>query len=158
MMSSSAIYDGVVMHQRLRPKRHRLRYQVFCLLLDLDELPALDRRVALFGFNRPAPISFFNRDPGPTTDGPLPDARQRQGQQVGELVAFTQVLLRRCAKLRDKRWSGADRTSLATWAKTAESYRDMVYDELIGRLPEPTMPPQSKPTSSAPKPVAPASG
>ena len=71
MMPRSAIYDGVVMHQRLRPKRHRLRYQVFCLLLDLDELPALDRRVGLFGFNRPAPISFFNRDHGPTTDEPL---------------------------------------------------------------------------------------
>ncbi|MFP6726559.1 MAG: DUF1365 family protein, partial [Alphaproteobacteria bacterium] len=67
MMSSSAIYDGVVTHQRLRPKRHRLRYQVFCLLLDLDELPALDHRVGLFGFNRVAPISFFNRDHGPTT-------------------------------------------------------------------------------------------
>ena len=28
-----------VMHQRLRPARHRLRYRMFSLLLDLDELP-----------------------------------------------------------------------------------------------------------------------
>ena len=70
-MHTSAIYDGVVTHQRLRPKRHRFRYQVFCLLFDLDELPALDHQVGLFGYNRPAPISFFNRDHGPTTDQPL---------------------------------------------------------------------------------------
>ena len=70
-MPTSAIYDGVVTHQRLRPKRHRLRYQVFSLLFDLDELPVLDRQLGLFGYNRPAPISFFNRDHGPTTDQPF---------------------------------------------------------------------------------------
>ncbi|MDP7277233.1 MAG: hypothetical protein QF363_17265 [Planctomycetaceae bacterium] len=95
--------------------------------------------LVLAGLGRKAAVS--GPGPAPTVEGDLPDAARRQGQQVGELVAFTQVLLRRCAKLRDKRWSGADRTSLATWAKTAESYRDMVYDELIGRLPEPTIPP-----------------
>ena len=77
----------------------------------------------------------------PTVDGPLPDPMRRQGQQVGELVAFTQTLLRRCAKIRDKLWKGADRSNLKTWADTVETYRDMVYDELIGRLPSPSVPP-----------------
>jgi len=76
----------------------------------------------------------------PSVEGPLPDPLRRQGQQVGELVAFTQTLLRRCAKLRDKLWKGANRTNLKTWADSVETYRDMVYDELIGRLSKPTMP------------------
>ena len=40
----SALYVGSVMHRRLRPRRHRLRYRMFWMLLDLDELdgsPAL---------------------------------------------------------------------------------------------------------------------
>lgn len=59
----SALYTGVVMHTRLRPERHRLRYRVFSLLLDLDELPALNR-LQLFGHNRAALFSFCDRDHG----------------------------------------------------------------------------------------------
>ncbi len=48
----SAIYSGIVMHQRTRPMRHRLRYRVFSLLLDLDELPALAGRLRWLSLNR----------------------------------------------------------------------------------------------------------
>jgi DUF1365 family protein len=67
----SAIYRGPVVHERVRPKRHRLRYNVFMLLLDLDELPELDRQYPLFGYNRRAPLAFLDRDHGPTTGDPL---------------------------------------------------------------------------------------
>ena len=67
MTLHSAIYRGRVVHERVRPKRHRLRYDVFSLLLDLDELPELDRRFGLFAYNRQAPLSFHDRDHGPTT-------------------------------------------------------------------------------------------
>lgn len=59
---SSALYEGAVAHQRLTPRRHRLRYRLFQLLLDLDELPVLDRRLRLFGHNRPALFSLHDRD------------------------------------------------------------------------------------------------
>lgn len=71
----------------------------------------------------------------------LADAGKRQKRQLDELVEFTQTLLRQSAKVRDRFWSKAKRTSLAEWQKTSASYRDHVYDEMIGRLPEPTMPP-----------------
>jgi uncharacterized protein len=64
MTLSSAFYEGIVIHERVRPKRHRLRYRVFSLLLDLDELPSLDRNLRLFGYNRGAVFSFFERDHG----------------------------------------------------------------------------------------------
>ena len=43
----SALYRGAVTHVRFRPRRHRLRYRLFMVLLDLDELPELDRRLRL---------------------------------------------------------------------------------------------------------------
>lgn len=81
MSLRSAIYRGNVVHDRRRPKRHRLRYRVFSLLLDLDELPALDRRFALFAHNRWAPLAFYDKDHGPTTGEslrPWVEARLRE--------------------------------------------------------------------------------
>jgi DUF1365 family protein len=61
---ASAIYEGWVMHRRLRPRHHQFRYRVFSMLLELDELAALDRRLALFKYNRWGLFSFQDRDHG----------------------------------------------------------------------------------------------
>lgn len=63
MNLNSAIYVGHVVHQRHRPKKHYLRYRVFSLLIDLDELPALNR-LKWFGHNRRALFSFRDADHG----------------------------------------------------------------------------------------------
>jgi DUF1365 family protein len=60
----SALYAGSVMHHRLRPKQHRLRYSIFYLLLDLDEVDALARSLRLFSHNRFNVFSFHDRDHG----------------------------------------------------------------------------------------------
>lgn len=60
----SAIYHGVVMHRRLRPRAHKLRYSIFNILFDLDELAELDRRLILFSRNRFNFFSFYDRDHG----------------------------------------------------------------------------------------------
>jgi len=67
-MTMSAIYEGAVMHQRVTPKHHKFRYRVFALLLDLDELPALHRKLKLFGWNTGAFASFHDRDHGDGKD------------------------------------------------------------------------------------------
>jgi DUF1365 family protein len=61
---ASALYRGEVMHQRLRPKAHRFKYRVFWLLLDLEELDGLDRRLRLFSRSRFNLLSFHDRDHG----------------------------------------------------------------------------------------------
>ena len=61
-MSKSALYVGHVMHARMRPVRHRLRYAMLNLLIDLDELPALNHRLRLFGANRAGLFSFHETD------------------------------------------------------------------------------------------------
>jgi uncharacterized protein len=67
----SALYPGWVMHRRLRPRHHRFKYRVFAMLIDLGELPRLDRALALFRWNRRGLFSFHDRDHG---DGrPLKD-------------------------------------------------------------------------------------
>ena len=67
----SALYDGVVVHRRYAPRVHRLRYRLFQLLIDLDELPALDRSLKLFGHNRFALFSHHDRDHGDRSGRPL---------------------------------------------------------------------------------------
>ena len=68
---ASGLYRGRVVHQRLRPRRHRLGYRIFQMLLDLDELAALDAGLRLFGYNRPALVGFHDRDHGPGDGRPL---------------------------------------------------------------------------------------
>jgi len=65
MKAASSIYEGWVMHRRLTPRHHRFKYSVFALLLDLDELAALDRGLRLFKYNRFGVFSFHDRDHGP---------------------------------------------------------------------------------------------
>jgi DUF1365 family protein len=64
-MTMSALYEGWVMHRRLKPRHHRFQYRVFATLLALDELPALDRRLSLFKYNRWGLFSFQDKDHGP---------------------------------------------------------------------------------------------
>ena len=58
----SALYIGTVMHARRSPRDNVFRYPVYMALLDLDELPSLDRALPLFGWNRRAVTSFYDAD------------------------------------------------------------------------------------------------
>ncbi len=59
------------MHRRFFPVGHRLRYGVWYLLADLDELTDLDRQIRGFSFERPGLVSFRSRDYGPRDGSPL---------------------------------------------------------------------------------------
>ena len=67
----SALYHGSVTHQRLHPITHRLRYGIFMVWLDLDELPALGRRLRFFSHERFNLFSFHDRDHGDGEKGGL---------------------------------------------------------------------------------------
>ena len=62
--ASSCLYFGRVMHKRLRPFTHRFSYRCFAMLIDLDDLPALDKNLKFFSYNRANIFSFFDRDHG----------------------------------------------------------------------------------------------
>ncbi|WBO23825.1 DUF1365 domain-containing protein [Sphingomonas abietis] len=71
MTVASVLYVGHVMHRRTRPREHRLRYRLFSLLLDLDEIDVLAGRLTLFSRNRFNLFAFHDRDYGAGTREPL---------------------------------------------------------------------------------------
>jgi len=77
MSGASALYVGHVMHQRLRPRAHHLRYRIYSLLLDLDEIDALAARLRYFSRGRFNLFSFRDRDYGDGKDTPLRDQFER---------------------------------------------------------------------------------
>jgi DUF1365 family protein len=99
-MTGSSLYFGTVVHQRLRPVRHELSYRVFSLLLDLDEIPALARRLRLFSHNRFNLLSFHDRDHGGRRAEPIRPHVEAQLARAGialeggpiRLLCFPRVL------------------------------------------------------------------
>jgi hypothetical protein len=70
----------------------------------------------------------------------LPPAAERQKRQFDQLVAFTQRLWRDSDATRKEFWKKADASSPEAWEKSGEWYRDYFHTEVIGKLPEPTIP------------------
>ena len=68
MNFATCLYTGEVFHRRLRPRIHSMRYRVFSLLIDLDELDRLDTELPIFSRNRFNLLSFYDADFG-ETDG-----------------------------------------------------------------------------------------
>jgi DUF1365 family protein len=79
----SALYAGSVMHHRLRPRLHRLRYSIFYLLLDLDEIDALASSLRLFSRNRFNLFSFHDRDHGEAAAMSLRNRIERHLEEAG---------------------------------------------------------------------------
>lgn len=67
----SAIYAGKVFHRRFRPRAHVLRYSLFQMLFDLDEIDGVAKRFRLFSRNRFNLFSFHDRDYGDRSGAPL---------------------------------------------------------------------------------------
>jgi len=82
-MTASALYLGSVVHTRLRPVTHRLRYRVLYALFDLDELPDLSTRLRWFSLNRFNLFSFNERDHGDGSALPLRGQIEEQLRRAG---------------------------------------------------------------------------
>lgn len=61
-MTSSALYVGRVRHRRTGDVEHAFEYSMWHALLDVDELPELDRRLRWFSHNRFNLTGFDDRD------------------------------------------------------------------------------------------------
>ncbi len=56
------LYNGLIEHHRHKPRDHQFRYPLYVYGFDLGDLPELDRRLPLFGYNRFRPASIYDRD------------------------------------------------------------------------------------------------
>ena len=68
---SSCLYRGEVVHRRLAPVRHELRYGVYNLFADIDELPELGTSLKLFSYNRFNLFSIDDKKFGPGDGTPI---------------------------------------------------------------------------------------
>ncbi len=59
-----AIYEGDVVHRRLRPVQHALSYRVFSMLVDVDRLAEISAKLKLFSYNEFNAVSLHDRDFG----------------------------------------------------------------------------------------------
>ena len=62
---SSCIYSGLIIHKRFKPKKHFFSYKTFSLLIDLNEIENLERKIKFFSYNKFNILSFYNVDHGP---------------------------------------------------------------------------------------------
>lgn len=70
----SCLYTGQVSHHRFTPSVHQFKYRVFSSLLDLDELPNINR-LKLFSVNKFNLFSFHEKDHGRGKDNLVCDIR-----------------------------------------------------------------------------------
>ncbi|MCY4325719.1 MAG: DUF1365 domain-containing protein [Betaproteobacteria bacterium] len=91
---NSALFSGRVIHQRRAPRSHRLSYRVFCLYLDLAELPELDCKLRCFAHNRSALLSFHDRDHGRRDGSDLAGYIRSLGEEagIGDRIASIRLL------------------------------------------------------------------
>lgn len=89
----SALYIGRVLHQRFRPRRHRLQYRVFWLLADLAELDELHRKHRFFSVNRFNLLSFHAADHGDRSGGDLKSYVENQLGKAGLSATAWQITL-----------------------------------------------------------------
>ena len=64
MIKNSKIYTGKVIHKRFKPKEHYFKYNVFSLLIDLNELEQINKDIKFFSYNKFNIISFYDKDHG----------------------------------------------------------------------------------------------
>jgi len=62
---SSCIYSGFTTHKRFKPKRHFFTYRTFSLLINLNEIEELQKKIKFFSYNKFNILSFYNIDHGP---------------------------------------------------------------------------------------------
>lgn len=87
MSQASALYVGRVMHQRVRPFRHRLDYRTWMLLLDLDTVEQTLRGLKLLSAGKWGLASWRAADHGDRSGRPLRTQIEVQLAQAGIDIA-----------------------------------------------------------------------
>jgi dienelactone hydrolase len=85
----------------------------------------------------PQQLGAANKDNAVTDE----EIAARHKRQFDQLVAFTQKLWRDSDATRKTYWKRADASSPEAWEKSCETYREYFHTDVIGKLPEPNVPP-----------------
>ena len=93
MTVPEGLYVGEVVHERFAPRRHRLSYRIFQLLIDVDAAPALAKRLKLFSYNGPGLFSLHDKDHGDGGGRPLRVFAEESLSAAGLALPGGQILI-----------------------------------------------------------------
>ena len=91
--SCLSLYEGPVMHARMKPVAHRFTYRVFSMLIDIDRLDAAGRLSPVFSVGRWNLLSFRESDHGPEDGSPLRAHVDRLLAEAGRQTIASRILL-----------------------------------------------------------------
>jgi uncharacterized protein len=87
------LFDGDVMHARMRPRAHRFAYRVYTLLIDVTRLEKAHQASALFSVGRFNLLSFRATDHGDGSSTPLADQIKTALAEAGMTQPVGRILL-----------------------------------------------------------------
>ncbi|WP_127523577.1 DUF1365 domain-containing protein [Mesorhizobium sp. Z1-4] len=91
--AAAVLYNGEVMHQRLKPFGHRFNYKVFSMLVDIDRLEEVDRLSPLMSVNKPNLVSLRESDQTERDGETLRGFADRLLRQAGIAETAQRILL-----------------------------------------------------------------
>jgi len=80
----------------------------------------------------------------PAIDSKNYDPTQRLHHQFNQMVDFTQALIRKSPDRRKEFWKKADASTIRGWKDSTQYYRDHIWEEVIGRISSPMLPPNPR--------------
>lgn len=93
MTLNIAIYEGDVVHRRLRPVQHVLSYRVFSMLVDVDRLAEISAKLKLFSYNEFNAVSLHDRDFGAGGELSIGEHARRVFETAGFDTEGARILL-----------------------------------------------------------------
>ncbi|HKB41397.1 MAG TPA: hypothetical protein VKD72_33535, partial [Gemmataceae bacterium] len=105
-----------------------------------DRSPLFQRTLECFGRSLMPKFEYRDSEKPPKALRPKFDPDTRQARQIHEIDRHNQLVLRDCADVRRDFFKKLDTTSLDTFKKTIEQYREHFAEEVIGKFDRPLLP------------------
>jgi hypothetical protein len=80
----------------------------------------------------------------PANDDKNYDPTQRLRRQFNQMVDFSQALIRKSPDRRKEFWNKADASTIQRWKDSTQDYGNYIWEEVIGRISSPTLPPNPR--------------
>ena len=106
--------------------------------------PGSDEALRVFVQSLGAKKGLVRSGTAPHDHRPNFDGTERLHRQFRQLVDFTQHAVIGSELVRQRFWAKADDSSVEKWKETTEPYRRYLWEEIFGKLPEPSEPLQAQ--------------
>ncbi len=92
-VAAATLYDGQVIHVRMKPRQHRFTYSVYSLVIDIGHLELAGQASRFFSIGAFNLVSFHEKDHGPGNGSPLLPYASKLLRDSGLKEAPARILL-----------------------------------------------------------------